>query len=549
MTFVNTETVYKRFAEVANRRNEAPFLYLLPETASAYGIEPGEISYAAMAARIDVWVQRFREQGYGAGQRVGLLLENRPQFLEIWLALNSLGASIVPINPDLRVTELEYLAEHSEMCLAIVLPERFDDMQQAVKNAGLSFPICSLADDLPHAVTSATDESALNSLTECALLYTSGTTGQPKGCILSNEYFLHCGDWYTQAGGLISLQADHERMLTPLPLFHMNALACSVMAMITCGGCLTVLDRFHPRTWWESVKRCEATVVHYLGVMPTMLMGAEPTAAERDHKVRFGFGAGVDKKLHAVFEERCGFPLVEAWACTETGSGGVISAHEEPRHIGSACFGRPCKDVEVRLVDDAGVDVPAGTPGEMLVRRRGDNPRYGYFSGYLKNPAATDEIWAGGWLHTGDVVVQDEDQSLHFIDRKKNVIRRSGENIAAVEVETVLNRHPDIAMCAAAAAPDEIRGDEVAVFVVLQSPPAGAEAADSSKQEDQAQAIVQWALQQMAYFKVPGWIAFVEQLPLTATQKILRGEMKKLLATTLASDGFIDTRHLKKRQG
>ena len=540
---MNPETVYLRFIETTKRRREMPFLHVLQETADIYGINAGDISYADMASRVNTRAAQFKAAGYGAGHRVGLLLENRPVFIEIWLALNSLGVSVVPINPDLRVAELEYLTAHSAMCLAIVLPERIKDLQLALANAGLSFPLVSSENELPAAAQAIESENTLDSQTECALLYTSGTTGQPKGCILSNEYFLHCGDWYTQAGGLISLHTDAERMLTPLPLFHMNAMAVSVMAMISSGGCLIQLDRFHPRTWWQSVQQCEATIVHYLGVMPTILMRAEPIEAERQHKVRFGFGAGVDKKLHAPFEERCGFPLVEAWACTETGSGGVISAHEEPRHIGTACFGRPCDDVDVRVIDDAGNDVKAGTPGEMLVRRSGDNPRYGYFSGYLKNQAATDELWAGGWLHTGDVVVQGDAGDLHFIDRKKNVIRRSGENIAAVEVETVLNRHPEIGMSAAVAAPDDVRGDEVAVFIILD-PSVGNVTADESK----ANEIVAWALQQMAYFKVPGWIAFVDQLPLTATQKILRGELKKLLSSTLEENAFIDTRHLKKRQ-
>ena len=120
----------------------------------------------------------------------------------------------------------------------------------------------------------------------------------------------------------------------------------------------------------------------------------------------------------------------------------------------------------MRVVDDTGADVTTGTVGELLVRRAGDNPRYGFFSGYLKDSSATDELWKGGWLNTGDMVLQDADGSLHFIDRKKNVIRRSGENIAAVEVESILNRHPEIVMCAAVAAPDELRGDEVAVFIV-----------------------------------------------------------------------------------
>lgn len=535
---MNIETVYTRFSDTAARQGDAAFLHVLKETAETYGIAQGDISYHEMAKRVEDWRKRFKDAGYGAGHRVGLLLENRPVFLEIWLALNALGASVVPINPDLRLAELEYLAEHSEMILAIVLSGRMEEMQTAVANAAIPTLVISPGDALPQAILPASAEAVTNTATECALLYTSGTTGKPKGCILSNEYYLYSGDWYAETGGHISLRKTGERMLTPLPVFHMNAMAVSVMAMITVGGCLIMLDRFHPRSWWTSVRESGATVVHYLGVMPPMLMRSEPSDRDRDHNVRFGFGAGVDAKLHAPFEERYGFPLIEAWACTETGSGGVICANEEPRKTGTACFGRPEKEVEVRVVNDAGQDVPPGERGEMLVRRAGDNPRFGFFSGYLKNQAATDELWQDGWLHTGDVVQQDEDGSLHFVDRKKNVIRRSGENISAVEVESILNRHPNISVCAAAAAPDDVRGDEVAVFIILD----GAEG-NSAKAEE----IVTWALDQMAYYKAPGWIAFVEDLPLTATQKILRGQLKDLLVKTFETDGFIDTRHLKKR--
>ena len=224
---------------------------------------------------------------------------------------------------------------------------------------------------------------------------------------------------------------------------------------------------------------------------------------------------------------------------TETGSGGVICAFEEPRKTGTSCFGRAEPEVEVRVVDDAGHDVEGDAPGELLVRRAGDNPRYGFFSGYLKNRQATDEVWEGGWFHTGDIVSRDADGSFHFIDRKKNVIRRSGENIAAVEVETILNRHPAIRMTAAAATPDETRGDEVAVVIVL-----GAGEGSAAKAEE----IVQWALDQMAYYKVPGWVSFVPELPLTATQKILRGKVKDLVADLMARGEFHDTRALKRRR-
>lgn len=533
-------TVFQRFSEVAQRRGAAPFLMVMDETAQIYSIAAGEVSYAEMAARVASWAQAFADAGYGAGHRVGLLLQNRPAYVEIWLALNALGASVVPINPDLRLAELEYLAAHSEMVLAIVLPERADEMRQAAANAKLALPVILLGDPLPRPARAAQVNAALTAASECALLYTSGTTGQPKGCLLSNEYFLHSGDWYAKTGGHISLRPDCERMLTPLPVFHMNAMAVSVMAMITVGGCLILLDRFHPSTWWQSVRDSRATVVHYLGVMPTMLSGAPASANDRDHSVRFGFGAGVDKKLHAPFEARFGFPLIEAWAMTETGSGGVICAHDEPRKIGSSCFGRAAPEIEARVVDDAGQEVPAGLPGELLVRRAGANPRYGFFSGYLKNQSATDEVWQGGWFHTGDIVLRDaEDGAFHFVDRKKNVIRRSGENIAAVEVETILNRHPDIRMVAAAATPDATRGDEVAVVVVLNTGEGSAERAEE---------IVRWGLEQMAYYKVPGWVSFVPELPLTATQKILRGKVKDLVDALMQKGSFYDTRALKRRR-
>jgi acyl-CoA synthetase (AMP-forming)/AMP-acid ligase II len=311
------------------------------------------------------------------------------------------------------------------------------------------------------------------------------------------------------------------------------------MAMMSVGGSLTMLDRFHPRTWWNSVRDSRATCLHYLGVMPSMLMSAPASEEDRAHSVRFGFGAGVDKLLHAPFEERFGFPLIEAWAMTETGSGGVIAAHVEPRKIGSSCFGRASSDVEVRIVDEGGHDVPVGTPGELLVRRAGADHRYGFFSEYLKNPEATEEAWKGGWLHTGDVVASDADGDLHFVDRKKNVIRRSGENIAAVEVESVLNRHPSVRQAAVAATPDQVRGDEVAAVIIAQQP-----GADRALAED----IVRWSLEQMAYYKAPGWVAFVDSLPLTATEKIQRGGLKDFVARLMRDDAFFDLRDLKKRQ-
>ncbi|ERF84764.1 ATP-dependent acyl-CoA ligase [Bradyrhizobium viridifuturi] len=532
-------TVYARFRETALRRGEAGFLNVLPETADIYGIAAEEISYGAMLERVERWRAAFASRGYGAGHRVGLLLQNRPVFIELWFALNALGVSVVPINPDLRVSELEYIIAHSEMNAAFVLAKRREEVETAARQAGRPIPVVTDDGDVPAPFGGARPANAGDGASQCALLYTSGTTGQPKGCVLTNTYFLYSGDWYRDVGGLIDLGRDGERMITPLPLFHMNAMAVSVMAMLSVGGSLTMLDRFHPRSWWQSVRDSRATCLHYLGVMPSMLMSAPPSNEDRAHTVRFGFGAGVDKLLHAPFEERFGFPLLEAWAMTETGSGGVIAANAEPRKVGTSCFGRPAPEVEVRIVDDGDNDAAVGAPGELLVRRAGADPRYGFFREYLKNPEATAEAWQGGWLHTGDIVSRDADGDLHFVDRKKNVIRRSGENIAAVEVESVLNRLPAIRQAAVAATPDQVRGDEVAAVIIAEQP-----GADRALAEE----IVRWSLEQMAYYKAPGWICFVEELPLTATEKIQRGGLKDVVAKLMREGAFFDLRDLKRRQ-
>jgi acyl-CoA synthetase (AMP-forming)/AMP-acid ligase II len=538
------DTVFDTFAEVARRQPQADFLCTEAHTAQAYGIAPGTMRFGDALARIEALRDRYAKAGYGCGHRAGLLLENRPDFFLHWFALNALGVSVVPINADLRSAELRYLVEHSEMILAVCLPERVADLQAA---ASAQRPLVVITPDGIDALSAASvpsAQTALNPDTECALLYTSGTTGRPKGCVLSNDYFLLAGEWYARIGGLCTLRRGQERLITPLPLSHMNAMAYSAMAMVVTGGCLIQLDRFHPSTWSHSVRTSEATVVHYLGVMPAMLLGAPPSVDDRKHHVRFGFGAGVDKRQHAAFEARFGFPLLEAWAMTETGAGAVVIANHEPRLVGVASFGRAEAAVDVCLVLEDGNEAAVDEPGELWVRAASEghaNPRKGFFTEYLKDPGATAQAWEQGWFHTGDLVRRDAQGNLFFVDRKKNVIRRSGENISAVEVESVLAQHPCVKAVAVAATPDEVRGDEVLACVVLHEAAIG----DPSTL---ATEITQLALDQLAYYKAPGFVAFVDELPLTVSQKIQRAQLKLLAASLPGQPNCIDTRHLKKRQ-
>ncbi len=536
-------TVYDRFRTMAQQRGDADFLWVEDVTAAAYGIDAGAVSWRDALDRVESLREGYATAGYGHGHRVGVLLENRPDHIFHWLALNALGISIVPISAEMRAAELEYLIGHAEIALAIVLPDKVEAMHNAANAMGIDMHVATAdAEQLPRPAQLAPLVNEPGFESECALLYTSGTTGRPKGCRLSNAYFLYAGDWYISLGGWCPVRPNQERIITPLPLNHVNAMAFTTMATITSGGCLIQLDRFHPKSWWNTVRNSRATICHYLGVMPAMLLGAAPAEWDRSHALRWGFGAGVGRQDHARFEERFGFPLVEGWAMTETGAGGAIHANEGPRRIGVNCFGKPSSNVEVRLVGIDGEDVNDGEPGELLVRASGADPRRHFFSGYLKDEAATEEAWKDGWFHTGDIVRREPDGSMYFIDRKKNVIRRSGENISAVEVEGVLARHPAVRTVAVAATYDDVRGDEVLACIVPNEP------VTPDAQGQLARSIVELALQKLAYYKAPGYVAFVDAVPVTSSQKIRRGELRQLASELPGQPNCVDTRTLKKRQ-
>ena len=477
----------------------------------------------------------------GVNGRVALVLENRPEFFIHWLALNALGTSVIPINHEMPDSEIPYYLEHGEAVAICSLPDHLERMRQVANTLSTPIPVVSPDQLQTLNLGPAAAPVEPDTARECALLYTSGSTGKPKGCILSNDYFIQQGLWYKKLDGHISLRDGEERLLTPLPLSHMNAMSVSTMAMFMTGGCLIQLDRFHPSSWWQSVRESKATALHYLGVLPAILL-AMPESSDDSFagQIRFGFGAGVNPAHHAKFEARFGFPLIEAWAMTECGAGGAIIANREPRHVGQCCFGTPLPEIEWQLVDENKQPVNKGTPGELRVRASGSDPQKGYFSGYLKNPEATAEAWQDGWLNTGDVVVELEDGTLAFVDRRKNIIRRSGENISALEVEAAVSGHPAINTAVATAVPDEMRGDEVALCVILNP--------GFSPNETTALGIQAHALEHLVYFKAPGWVSFCDDIPVTASNKPRRADIKVLAKQQLENGNAFDLRDLKKRK-
>jgi crotonobetaine/carnitine-CoA ligase len=318
----------------------------------------------------------------------------------------------------------------------------------------------------------------------------------------------------------------------------MNCQAVTATCAILTANCLILPERFSPRRWWRDVAATRATIIHYLGVMPPLLLNQDPVPEETAHRVKAGLGAGVEPQLHEAFERRFGFPLVEVWGMTETGR--IFADCIEPRAIHTRAFGRARGGFEARLVDDRDREVAPEAEGELLVRWGGpEGPRHGFFAGYLKNDDATREAWRGEWFHTGDVVRRTADGMLVFVDRKKNIIRRSGENIAAAEVEAALQTHEDVAQVAVVAVPDEIREEEVLACVV---PMPGA-TADRAL----AERLCDYCLERLAYFKAPGWVLFVESLPTTGTQKVQKTQIFPRGEDPRRRPGVVDVRARKKR--
>jgi crotonobetaine/carnitine-CoA ligase len=534
------KTVWEAFGAVAEEAPGNAFLAAPPAPGRAYHPDGIELTYAQVRDQALRLRDRYAEAGYGHGHRVALLLENRPEFIVHWLALNALGCSIVPINPDYRHDELLYQMDHSEADLAVSIASRVGSLEAVGRERARPLPVVS-AEAVPAALPRPGPAPRVGTpdlATECGLLYTSGTTGRPKGCILTNLYYLNCGGWYRDLGGLVRFERGRDRVYNPLPLFHVNCQGITAMAVILSAGCLILPERFSPARWWRDIVATRATIVHYLGVVPPLLLNQPPSPDERAHRVKFGVGAGVEPQLHEAFETRFGFPLVEVWGMTETGR--LYADSREPRQITTRAFGRPAGDLQARVVDDHEAEVPQGTEGELVVRWGGpEGPRHGFFAGYLKNPEATAEAWRGGWFHTGDVVTQAADGMLHFVDRKKNIIRRSGENIAAAEVEATLQAHAAVAQVAVLAVPDELREEEVMACVV---PMAGV-----TPDRTLAHTLVDWCRERLAYFKAPGWILFVPSLPTTGTQKVQKTQIFPRGEDPRSRPGALDLRDRKKR--
>jgi acyl-CoA synthetase (AMP-forming)/AMP-acid ligase II len=545
MDLLTLGSLHDTLLRTVRRYGERPAYAVPPMPGRDYHPDGWEITWNQTLEGVERMREIYARAGYGLGHRISILFAQRPEFFFHWYALNALGVSVVTINPDYRRDEIRYVVEHSESSLLVGVDSRREDLQAVADEIGGGLALVSFdhfPDTLPRPST-APRTGTPDGATEAGLLYTSGTTGRPKGCILTNEYFHTFGTCYLELGGRLTMRPGEERMYNPLPLHHANCLSVSAPAMLLSGGCLIFPDRFHAGTWWRDLVATRATIAQFQGIIPNILLKLPPCPEETAHGVRFSLCAGVEPSQHEVFEKRFGFPVVEMWAMTETGR--LVSDCHEPRSIHTRAFGRPNAWVEARAVDDNGVEQPPGVPGEFVIRHSEATPRKGFFSGYLKNDEATDEAWRDGWFHTGDVVVRDASGLFSFVDRKKNIIRRSGENIAAAEVEACITAHDRVKQVAVIAAPDEVREEEIMACVIVKP---DVDVADVAAREALAKDIFAWCHERMAYFKAPGWILFVDSLPMGTSAKVQKIHIFPPGVDPRATPGAIDLRTSKKQK-
>ncbi len=529
-------TIFKSFEDICRKTPSAPFL--ISPSRNQKGLTT--FSYQETFEKANKISTIFLDNGYGNNLRVATLLGSTPAHYIVKLALNKIGVSVVPINPDYSPDETAYLLADSGSVLAICAEHYKKQLKTAIAYKDLSVPIVTYDEiETIQTLKPLSDRGAqVHGNTEASLLYTSGTTGRPKGCILSHEYELMCGEVYANIGMPISLSFGKDKILNPLPSYHINAGIVTFFAAMLTGNSLIQPERFSISSWWEDINETEATIFHYLGVIIAVLLSDQSATKASLSKLRVGFGAGVEPALHQEFETRFGIPLIECWGMTEMCR--VLYNNEEPRQIHTRAMGRPREDLQVKVVDENDQEVEIGMPGEMVVRHSEKTPRAGAFSGYLNKEKETEEAWKNGWFHTGDTVTMDETGMLYFVDRAKNIIRRAGENIAAAEVENCLFEIEIVSKIACIAVKDDIREEEVMACVVLEDGKKGS--------KEVAEILFNHALEKMAYFKAPGYMLFMDDLPVTGTQKVVRHKIFEPEVDPRNLTGVFNFTHLKKRK-
>ena len=492
----------------------------------------------------------FQQLGVRHGDRICMFLPNGPEFLYIWMGLSRLGAICVPINTAFKSAEMAYIlnnaearglvSHHSLMDVAQEAARQCPSLQQTlvVAGGGETYPgwkdFWGLLEEAPALArregAGASHASPVQPKDTSMLVYTSGTTGNPKGVMITHEMYVAAG----QGFATWTAATSEDRFFTCLPYFHANAQYYSTLGSLAVGASLIVADRFSASRFWDQVRASQATIVNFIGMMMPVLLKQSPSNHDRDNSVRLFYGSpALAPEVLAEFEERFGAKVLIGFALTEC-CYGTIERHGQPHRQGSAGQPRWHPDSrfqnELRIVDDGNI-LPSGKAGEITLRSPAVMPAY------WRDPERTREVLRDGWLFTGDLGWLDEDGHLYFVDRKKDVVRRRGENISSQEVEEVIKGHPAVLDCAVIAVPSELGEEEVKAYVIPRPSPVpssghpvplieGTEG-DGEVAPLRPEDVVYWCAERLAYFKVPRYVEFREDLPRTPSFRVRKDVLRQ----------------------
>nr|WP_275448354.1 class I adenylate-forming enzyme family protein [Mesorhizobium sp. IRAMC:0171] len=476
-------------------------------------------TYDGLRRRVNYLAAQLQKHGVTKGRHVGVMLPNIPAMPLTWLALAKVGAVMVPVNTAYKERELAYVLLNSEAEFLIIHDDYLPRLEGAREHHGVAIPqemTYVFGGSSAYTRWEELADGRLESFEPAAkvqpndllnIQYTSGTTGFPKGCMLTQQYWLVSGHSNAHRDG-----RRYENLLASTPFFYMDPQWLLLMTIIQRGTLFVAQRQSTSRfmTWVREHK------INFC-LLPWILY-KEPQQPDDDRNsiVRANI-YGVPRAIHAEIEQRFGLKAREAFGMTELGPT-LFMPIEASDMVGSGSCGLPAPFRECRLVDEYGNEVDVGEPGELLVRGKG------MLLGYYRNPEATAESMPDGWFRTGDLFRKDHNGFYTIIGRRKDMVRRSGENIAAREVEAVLNAFPYVSESAIIGVPDERRGEEVKAYIVVKQ---GVEETDGLLVE-----IVRHCEEQLAAFKVPRFYEFRKEFPRTGSAKIakhlLRSEDKDL---------------------
>lgn len=466
-----------------------------------------KLTYAHFHQQVCRMVLELRERGIGQGDSVAILMRNSPEWLITFFAVIGLRARAVPVNYDFTADEARFYVEHAQVKLLVTkaahsaLAERLQSHCQVLQDV----VFCDELGLERHDPVDIQLDADIDADDVCLIMYTSGTsTGTPKGVMLTHKNLYIGPAEFSRVLGV----TEQDRILFVTPLFHANALQFATMSGLLHGATIQTVDRFSASSFWNDVEYFKPSILWTMGGILSILMSAPENEVERRARghIRAVFGAGVANTFHAVQERICPV-LMDCYGLTET-SGGTYTPLDGSHLIDpvAPAVGKPLRHTKVAIMGDDEQFLGLDEVGEIVFEDRNGN----IMAGYLGNPEAQAEAVRNGWFHSGDVgFVSSEDGYLHFVDRKKDIVRRAGENISSQEVEAVVREHPKVGDCAVVPFPHKVLGEVVGAYVMLTG--------DEELDQDE---LVAFCRERLSRQKVPEVIQIIDELPRTPTGKV-----------------------------